>query len=182
MRHTARLLCLIGYRGTGKTTIARQVAARIGWTAVDADVEVERCAGRSIREIFEQQGEPAFRDHESAVVQELTARDRQVISLGGGVVLRSENRQALRRGLVVWLQAEPAEIWERMQGDPATRHQRPNLKGGGLAEIEELLAARVPLYRECADFEVATSGRTPEQVTDDVVCFFEQHFPPEARR
>lgn len=176
MRETARLLCLIGYRGTGKTTVARLVADRVGWRCLDADAEVERRAGRSIREIFEQHGESAFRDEETATVLELTTQRELVVSFGGGVVLRPENRAALRGGLVVWLQAEPAEIWDRMQGDPATREQRPNLRGGGLTEIEELLAARHPLYRDCADYALSTSGRTPEQVAADVVCFFEQHF------
>ena len=95
-------LFLIGYRGSGKTTVARRVAERLGWKWLDADVELERRAGQSIKQIFADSGEAAFRDLESAVVKDLARLEGHVIALGGGAVMREENRAALSgRGQVV---------------------------------------------------------------------------------
>jgi shikimate kinase len=176
-RTIAPLVCLIGYRGTGKSTVSQLLSARIGWPCLDADIELERRAGKSIRDIFAKDGEMAFRDLETAILQELTNQDRLILALGGGAVLREENRLSIRRGLVVWLQADPPTIWERMRADPLTTGQRPNLTTGGLKEIEELLAARTPLYEDCADYTVQTAGRAPDQIADEIVCLLQTHFP-----
>ena len=98
------LLTLIGYRATGKTTLARLLAERLGWDWIDADVEIERRAGKSIARIFAEQGEPAFRDLEAQVIADLCRRDRLVLAAGGGAPLRPESRRAMREaGKVVWL-------------------------------------------------------------------------------
>src|SRR4051812_7830484 len=98
-------IALIGYRGTGKTAVAQQLALALGWDWVDADVEVELRSGKSIAAIFADDGEAAFRDLESAVLADLIDREQAVLALGGGVILREHNRELLRRaGLVVWLQ------------------------------------------------------------------------------
>ena len=89
-------IALIGYRGAGKTTVAAELARRLGWDWIDADVEIERRAGKSIAAIFADSGEPAFRELEAAVVADLSRRDRAVLALGGGAVLRDDNRQAIR--------------------------------------------------------------------------------------
>ncbi|MFM7071932.1 MAG: shikimate kinase, partial [Planctomycetota bacterium] len=107
---------LIGYRGTGKTTVARLLAERLRATAVDADEWLESAAGCSIRDLFAAGGEPLFRDRESETVRALTARDGLVVSWGGGVILRPENREALRNGLTVWLRAAPETLWRRIAG------------------------------------------------------------------
>ena len=172
-RETAPLICLIGYRGSGKTTIAELLGARLGWRWIDADVELERRAGQTIQEIFAASGENAFRDWESRTVADLAKSDRLVLALGGGVILREQNRRAIQRGVVIWLRADPAIIWERVCKDPTTAQRRPNLKGGGLAEIEQLLAVRTPLYQECADFTVETAERSPDQVADEIVCLLQ---------
>ena len=100
-------LVLIGYRGTGKTTVAQQLARRLGWDWVDSDVEVELRAGTSIATIFAERGEPVFRDLETAVLKELVERERVVIAAGGGAVVRPENRLLLKKAdLVVWLTAQ----------------------------------------------------------------------------
>jgi shikimate kinase len=97
---------LIGYRGTGKTSVARQLADRLKFDCVDADVDIEGRAGKSIVAIFREDGEAAFRDVETVIVGELSRRRRAVIALGGGAVLRETNRQAIRAaGPVVWLTA-----------------------------------------------------------------------------
>lgn len=165
-------LALIGYRGTGKTTVAQALAQRLGWAWIDADVELERRAGRTIKQIFAEGGEQAFRDLEQRVVIDLTKEDRLVLALGGGAILRQQNRDALAaRCLTAWLTAAPAEILARTTADPTTAERRPNLTtGGGLAEIEQLLAVREPLYRECADCTVATDGRSVESIADEILA------------
>jgi shikimate kinase len=166
------LLALIGYRGTAKTTVARLLAGRLGYDWVDADVEVELRAGRSIAAIFEESGEAAFRDLEAAVVSDLCQRERTVLALGGGAVLREANRKCLCQcQQVVWLQASAAAIAERLAGDLTTASRRPNLTNrGGLHEIEQLLAVRAPIYRACATLEVDTEGKDPAEIADAIVA------------
>src|SRR5262245_31375942 len=121
-------LLLIGYRGTGKSTVAHLLAERLGWRSVDSDERIEELAGCSIADIFASQGEGAFRDLESQVVAELAAGDQTVLSLGGGAVLRPENRATLAAaGPMVWLTASPETLWGRIQADPETAARRPNL-------------------------------------------------------
>jgi shikimate kinase len=168
------LVMLIGYRGTGKSTVARLLAERLGWVWIDADDEIERRAGRTIREIFAMGGEVAFRGWESQVVEDLSRRRHSVVALGGGAVLRHENRAWIREGCVVWLTAPAETIQARVAMDPATASRRPNLTiSGGLAEIQQLLAVREPLYRECADWVVDTVDKTPDQIADEIVCFLQ---------
>jgi len=163
---------LIGYRGTGKTSVAELLAARLGWTWFDADVELERQAGRTIAEIFAEEGEGAFRDLESQVLRELCQRERIVLGVGGGGVLREENRAVLRAsGKVVWLQASPEAIYRRIQQDPTTASRRPNLTNtGGLLEVERLLEVRTPIYRQSAHLEVDTEGKSPAEVADEILA------------
>ena len=114
-------ICLIGYRGTGKSTVAQQLAPRLAWDWVDADVEVELRAGKSIAAIFADDGEAAFRDLETEVVEELFRRERIAIAVGGGAVLREPNRQAIARcGAVVWLRAAVDVLAERQAADPTS--------------------------------------------------------------
>lgn len=156
-------LFLIGYRGSGKTTIARLLGRRLGWPWLDADTLLEERAGRTIREIFAVEGEAGFRDREAAVLRELTELRAHVIATGGGVVLRPENRTLLRRGRVVWLTASPSVLWERMQSDVTTAARRPDLAQGGIAEVEQLLAARTPLYAACAE-RTLDAAAPPEEI------------------
>ena len=165
-----RPIALIGYRGTGKTTVARLLALKLGWDWVDADVEVELRAGKSIAAIFSDEGEQAFRDLEAEVTAQLCQRISTVLALGGGVVLREDNRKMLEQcGAVVWLRAEAATIARRMAGDETTSERRPNLTNhGGRTEIDQLLAERTPIYRSCATLEVDTDNREPAEIADDV--------------
>ena len=176
-RETAPLICLIGYRGCGKTTIAPLLSQRINWPWIDTDIELERRARKSIKEIFEQSGELAFRDLETATILDLTKVERRILAFGGGAILRPQNVEAIRRGLVIWLQADPQTIWRRMAADPLTAQRRPNLTGGGIGEIEQLLAARTSLYRECADHAIDTVTQTPDQIVDQIVCLLMSRFP-----
>ena len=175
------LVSLMGYRGTGKTTVGRLLAERLGWGSVDTDVEVERLAGRSIGQIFAAEGEQAFRDFESAVVAELARRHKLVLSLGGGAVLREENRRAISvAGPVVWLTASPPTLLQRIDADPLTVGQRPALTStGGLQEIEQVLLARAEIYRSCADVELSTEETRPRELVDAIIKALDLR--PEAR-
>jgi shikimate kinase len=164
-----RPLFLTGYRGTGKSTVARRLAARLGWAWLDADVVLEQRSRRTIGEIFAVEGEPAFRDLESALLVELCQYTRHVIATGGGVILRADNRQRLKEaGRVVWLTAEAPILWQRLQSDAATH--RPNLSVGGLAEIEEMLRVRQTHYEACADWTVDTTHRSPDEVVEIILA------------
>lgn len=164
-------LILIGYRGTGKSTVASLIAATMGLACFDSDAEIERDAGKSIKHIFEQDGEQAFRDREVQVIADLSRHLDTVISLGGGAVMREESRLAIASGTVVWLTARPDTIQARVSADSKTAEQRPNLTtSGGLPEITSLLRQREPVYRACADFTVETDGKSAEQVAQEIVC------------
>lgn len=164
-------LVLIGYRATGKTTLARLLADRLGWDWIDADVVIERRAGKSIARIFAEDGEPAFRDLEAEVIADLCRRPRLVLAAGGGAPLRAESRRAMRQGgQVVWLKAQPHTIHARMSGDATTTSRRPNLtRQGGLEEIVHLLAEREPAYRAAAHLEVDTEGREPDEIAAEIL-------------
>ncbi len=165
-------LALIGYRGTGKTTVAQYLAGRLSCDWVDADVEVELRAGKSIAAIFADSGEQVFRDLESEVVAELCQRKNTVLALGGGAILRETNREAIARcSSVVWLRASAEVIASRVLGDPTTAGRRPNLTNrGGQHEIEQLLLKREPIYRACATLEVDTEHKDPAEIADEIVA------------
>jgi shikimate kinase len=163
---------LIGFRGTGKTAIAKIVARELGWQAIDADEELERRAAKTIAEIFADDGEATFRNLESAVLADVVAIDRQVVSLGGGVVLRPENRLMIKEaGIVIWLTASPETCLARIAADTTTASRRPNLTAsGGLDEVRTLLVQREPLYRECATVILETDAKSPAAVATEVLA------------
>ncbi len=167
-----RHLVLIGYRGTGKSTVARVLSATLGNPSIDADQELTRQAGRSISEIFAADGEAAFRRLESETLDQVLGRDPSIIATGGGVVLAPANRIRLSgAGTIVWLRATPEAIFGRLHGDATTAGMRPALTArGGLAEIVELLEVRSPLYGELADIIVDTDDKSPESVAKEIVA------------
>lgn len=165
-------LILIGYRGTGKSTVARHLGLKLGWDWIDADVEVELRAGKSIAAMFADEGESFFRKLESQVLVDLVQRERTVLAAGGGVVMREENRAALRspQNKVVWLQAAPETILSRIQADETTAGRRPNLTArGGESEVRQLLAARTPFYQQCANLSVDTEGKDAAAIAADIL-------------
>ena len=160
-------IVLVGYRGCGKTTAGKKLADRLWQPFVDTDELIVRKAGTSIREIFEERGEAGFRDLESEVIREIALLQEQVIALGGGAILREENRKALKEAghKIIYMKCEPAELLKRINADPQTTATRPNLTGlgGGIEEIEKGLAEREPLYRQAMTAELDVTHLTPEE-------------------
>jgi shikimate kinase len=179
--HCPMNIILIGYRATGKTTLARLLAEKLGWTWVDADVEIEHRAGKSIARIFAEEGEPVFRDLEAEVIADLCGRDRLVLAAGGGAPLRPESRRAMRHsGQVVWLTAQPETIHSRMCGDTTTAARRPSLtEKGPLEEISHLLAVREPIYHESCHHAIETEGKTPDRLVDEILAMVQESAAPE---
>ena len=168
----ARGLVLIGYRGTGKSTVGRILAESLGRPFLDSDREIEARAGRSIRSIFTESGEAEFRDIEERTLAEVMAEiPGAVLATGGGAVLRPANREGLRRfGFVAWLTAGPAELARRLEADRLGRAGRPALTAAGtLDEIAEVLAVRSPIYAELADAVIATDGKEPRLVAEAIL-------------
>jgi len=166
-RRPGQGLALIGYRGTGKSTVGRIVADRLNRRFLDADLEIEARAGRSIRSIFTEWGETVFRDWEEQTLAELTsAYSGAVVATGGGVVLRETNRRRIRGfGFVVWLRTDPSELARRLESDGRGLAERPPLtRAGTLAEIATILEVRIPLYQELADLVIETGDKTPAEV------------------
>ncbi len=146
-------ICLVGLPGSGKSTLGRQLARRLGVAFLDSDHVIEERIGCSIRTFFEREGEARFRDLEQATLDELTAGTAPaVLSTGGGAVLRAANRQCLhRRGQVLYLHTPPDDIYRRLRHDTT----RPLLQvADPLGRLRELYAERDPLYRETAHFVI----------------------------
>lgn len=177
--NTARIF-LIGYRGTGKSTVGQALASRLGWRFLDADAELEADAQTSITQIFATEGESGFRDRESAMLGQLAILSQTVIATGGGVILRPANRERLHtHGFTVWLTATPETCWERMQTDPTTGQRRPNLTTmGGLEEVRNLLAIREPLYRAVAHATFDTEADSPETLAAAILEAWAAHAVP----
>lgn len=161
-------IVLIGYRGSGKTTVGKLLAGRLGKPFVDADDQIVLRARKSIREIFAAGGEEAFRKLEAEIVAELAGRTEHIIAVGGGAILREENRRALAGHKIVYLRCDAAELLRRIQSDPATSDNRPSLTslGGGIEEIEALLRQREPIYKTAMTHELDVTSLTTAEVVD----------------
>ena len=160
---------LIGYRGTGKSTVGKIVAARLGRVLVSTDAEIVKLVGQSIPEIVAKNGWEYFRDLETKVCQELAGRDALVIDTGGGAILRSQNVETLKkRGTLFWLTASVETIAKRIGSDS----QRPSLTGtkSFVDEIQDVLRERTPKYQAAADHVIETEGRSCPQVADDILA------------
>ena len=162
---------LIGYRGTGKTTVAAHLAEKTKTKWIDTDGEIVRLAGCSIQTLFKREGEIGFRDRETSVLREILAGPCPVIACGGGIVLREENRGLLATaGTTVLLQALPETLDARLREDPRSAAQRPPLTDlESEAEIRAILQQREKLYIQCADLIIETENKTPEQVAEEIL-------------
>jgi shikimate kinase len=158
---------LVGMMGSGKTTVGRLLAERLGWPHLDSDEIIEATTGRTVPEILRTDGEAAFRAEETkALAQAVTAEGPAVISVAGGAVLAAENRTRLRSaGPVVWLRAEVATLAGRV-GDGSSR---PLLEGDPEGALRRLYAERLPLYAEVADVIVDVDNLAAGDVVDRIV-------------
>jgi shikimate kinase len=163
----SRNIFLVGLMGAGKTTVARQLARRLGKTFYDTDHEIERRTGVRVQVIFEIEGEPGFRAREAQMLDSLTALEDVVLGTGGGVVLKPENRALLAsRGFVIYLRAQPRDLYQRTRHDKS----RPLLATDDpLAKLEELQRVRDPLYREVADLIVDTGRQSVGALVDQLL-------------
>jgi shikimate dehydrogenase len=165
----ARNIILEGFMGSGKTTVSEILSDRLGLELMDTDVTIEDTEGRSISSIFREDGEEAFRDMETELLQMIAGdhlRD-MVISLGGGMPVREKNRELLKEsGKVVYLKASPETIYERVKGDTT----RPLLQSEDpLLRIKELMEGRSDVYDEAADLIIDTDNKTPDEICDEII-------------
>ena len=158
-------IVLIGYRGTGKSTVGRLLAARLGRDLVSTDAEIVIRAKRTIPEIVAREGWEYFRNLESDICRELASRDQLVIDTGGGTILRAQNVEALKKNSIVfWLTASVETIAKRIGGN----NQRPSVTGTNsfVDEIQDVLRERTPKYQAAADHSIATDDRSINQLVE----------------
>ena len=163
-------LYLIGFRGSGKTTIGPLVANILGVVFLDLDELVQLREKLTIAEIFSNSGEIHFRKLERDQLEQVSQSPNQVIACGGGIVLSSENCNCLKNnGQCIWLKASASFLATRIEEDSVTARTRPQLtRYGGILEIEHLLAVREPLYAECADYSIWVENRTAEDLATEI--------------
>ncbi len=169
-----RNIVLVGFMGTGKTTVGRLLAERTGMPLVDMDALIEERAGKTINEIFAEDGEPHFRNMEREMVRELAAKTGQIISTGGGIVLNPDNISDFEKtGLVVCLLADAKSVLDRVRHDTT----RPLLAGDKETNIIRLLETRKPLY-EAVTHAINTSGRpSPEPTAQEIIALYGPNSP-----
>lgn len=165
------IITLIGYRGCGKSSVGPLLAERIGCSFVDSDTVVEVQAGKSIAAIFADDGEAAFRELETDVLEDLLDTPPVVVATGGGAILAELNRQRMHEaGPVVWLDASAAVLAERIGGDDVSgKNNRPSLTGKSVVEeVAEVLAVRRALYEQAATLTVDVESATPDQIAERI--------------
>ncbi len=162
---------LIGYRCTGKTCVGKSLAQALGWSFIDADLELVDKHGMTISEIVSKEGWSSFREKEKAIVKRLSILDKHVVATGGGVILDIENVEQMKKsGTIIWLKATPETIKERILQDRNTEELRPSLTSKGLVEeIEETLLDRKPLYESAMAFSVDTDDRSIEDICGRII-------------
>ena len=153
---------LVGFMGAGKTSVGQELAARLSWTFIDLDADIERSERVAVREIFRQSGEPHFRQLEREHLKRLSVLDNVVIALGGGAYVDPENRSVVdTTGMSVWLKVSLANVFTRVTMDGT----RPLFAGSGATE--RLYAERTPFYT-MAQLHVSTDNRSPREIADEI--------------
>lgn len=168
---------MIGFRGTGKTTIGKILAQRLGKEFIDADEYLEQKAGKTIKDIFAEGGEKLFREIEVQIISELSLLDDKVIATGGGVILKEENVRRLKKnGIIILLDADVDTLYKRIHENTQTQQRRPNLTNrGAYEEIEYLLAYRRPLYDRIADCVINTAIMSKNDAANKITAFINNH-------
>jgi shikimate kinase len=168
---SSKNIFLIGLMGAGKSTVGKVLAKKLGRRFLDADHVIEERCGVKIPVIFEMEGEEGFRKREAQAIRDVTAEENIILATGGGAILLPENRKALsERGTVIYLHANPIELWHRTKGSEG----RPLLKSGDPKKIlENLYAIRDPLYREIADHIIETGKPSVNQLVNTLIMQLE---------
>jgi shikimate kinase len=168
-------IILIGYRGSGKSTVGRRLAARMERRFVDTDDLIESKEGQ-IRDIVKSHGWDYFRALEKRIIEEISKEDNLVIALGGGAVLDLDNLEVLKRnGFIIWLKADQQILLKRMDEDPGTNTRRPTLTGKGTTEeLEEMISLREPFYERTSQIQIDTSELDVEAVIEQVLVIFDE--------
>ncbi|OGP66546.1 MAG: hypothetical protein A2169_14450 [Deltaproteobacteria bacterium RBG_13_47_9] len=168
-------IVLIGYRGSGKSTVGRKLADRLQMKFVDTDDCIEERYKASINDIVELRGWDHFRMLEKGIIEEISKKDHFVIAPGGGAVVDTDNVMALRKnGFIVWLKADVQVLLQRMVNDPQTATGRPSLTGkGALEELKEVLALREGFYERASEVQVDTSLLDVDGVANKVLSILE---------
>lgn len=157
---------LIGFMGTGKTTVAKNLTKFLPFTVLEMDEAIERVECMSIPEIFSQKGEQGFRDAESQLLKIVSQQNNQIISCGGGIVLKQENVDIMKStGSIVRLVASPEVIFERV----SRNNKRPLVVGKSLDEIKALIKEREPMYQNAAEFVVDSSEKDSTEVASEII-------------
>lgn len=164
IRHRRKLIYLLGFMGSGKSTVGALVARALGWPLIDLDTTIEAGQGVTIREIFDRAGEPFFREIERAALSEASKAEPAVIALGGGTFAQEPNLQLIRErgGATVWLDSPFEELLRRC----ASMTNRPLFRDE--ASLRQLLNQRLPYYR-LAEYRVSTEGRAPDEVAEEIL-------------
>ena len=170
---------LIGYRTSGKSTLGQLLSQALCMPYLDIDRVIEVHAdGHTLTDCFLAIGDEAFRKLEAEVVAEMCAGDNCIIAFGAGSLKFPTSQQAAQRdSLVVYLQVSIPELWRRFQADPATADTRPDLAGGGIGEIEEMMVQREPVYFACADL-VVDGTRPPAELVSEITAAFTERQNP----
>ncbi|MBU3601333.1 shikimate kinase [Polynucleobacter sp. AM-25C3] len=171
MNSASNNIFLIGLMGAGKSTVGKLLAKKLGRRFLDADHVIEERCGVKIPVIFEMEGEDGFRKREAQAIKDITAEQDVILATGGGAVLLPENRQFLNeRGTVIYLHANPMELWHRTKGGEG----RPLLRNGDAKKIlENLYTIRDPLYREIADHVIETGKPSVNQLVNTLIMQLE---------
>lgn len=167
-----RHIILIGYRGSGKTSVGRKLAETMPLPFYDTDQMITHRIGKTIKAWVTEMGWDSFRQEEKSVILELFSLAPGVVSLGGGAVMAPENRETLRKmGRIIWLTADLQTILERMKSDPQNQDNRPALSDKDWEnETRDLLLHRSPVYRQLAGFSIATDGKTVEMIVGELLA------------
>ena len=170
-----RSIALIGYRGSGKTTVGRALAAVLRLPLVDTDEMIVQAAGMPISRVFSQEGEDRFREREKLAIAFATASRPAIISVGGGAILDPKNVAALKTSAtIVWLTASVDILVERIERDPETNDSRPALTNQPpREEVQHVMRERLPLYEQAADHTVDTKDRTPDEIAGLIVSLLQ---------